>query len=186
MVTPATITTSHFEHDVLHAPGPVLIDLWAPWCGIRMKLSIDNHRQRSRLAVLAQTLAQYLRRCASCSRRLDHHPFGGGTGVGETVVQCDLRPQDGLPPPVGEGLDMPDEFPHAACTSFPHPERRTQRRTKGSMQHNEAPAAIQIPSCRVFLPRFDRRAMPRTLPRWQDQCSLPSSRIDLDARCSLP
>ena len=30
MVMPATITTSNFEHDVLHAPGPVLIDFGPP------------------------------------------------------------------------------------------------------------------------------------------------------------
>lgn len=26
-------TDSNFEHDVLKAEGPVLVDFWAPWCG---------------------------------------------------------------------------------------------------------------------------------------------------------
>jgi thioredoxin-like negative regulator of GroEL len=27
------ITDAIFEHEVLHSTLPVLIDLWAPWCG---------------------------------------------------------------------------------------------------------------------------------------------------------
>ncbi len=28
-----TVTDSSFESDVLKAPGPVLVDFWAEWCG---------------------------------------------------------------------------------------------------------------------------------------------------------
>lgn len=30
---PIDVTDAAFENDVLSAPGPVLVDFWAPWCG---------------------------------------------------------------------------------------------------------------------------------------------------------
>ena len=33
MSNTSTITDASFETDVLKAPGPVLVDFWAEWCG---------------------------------------------------------------------------------------------------------------------------------------------------------
>ncbi|MBP2229712.1 thioredoxin TrxA [Azospirillum agricola] len=33
MSTTIKVTDDNFEQDVLQAPGPVLVDFWAEWCG---------------------------------------------------------------------------------------------------------------------------------------------------------
>ena len=32
-VSVQTLTDANFQEQVLQAPGPVLVDFWAPWCG---------------------------------------------------------------------------------------------------------------------------------------------------------
>jgi thioredoxin 1 len=64
MVTPATITTSTFEHDVLHAPGPALIDFWAPWCGPCRLIG----------PVVEEIATQYAGRLTAGKLNVDEHP----------------------------------------------------------------------------------------------------------------
>ena len=64
MVMPATITTSNFEHDVLHAPGPVLIDFLGPWCGPCRLIG----------PVVEEIATQYAGRLTVGKLNVDEHP----------------------------------------------------------------------------------------------------------------
>jgi len=104
-----------------------------------MKLSIDNCCKFNGFMLLSQTRAEYLCCCASLSRRLGHQMFCGGTGTGEKAAECQLGLKNRLHPPIGQRLEMSDEFDKTQRTFFLQPQGMThlwaQRIIKQNKQH---------------------------------------------------
>ena len=81
-----------------------------PWQGIGMKLGMNSFCKGNRFVLCPQILSQDLRCCASFAQGLSHQAFGGGTGAREKAAQDKLRLKDRLHPPLGQGLEMPDDL----------------------------------------------------------------------------
>jgi hypothetical protein len=109
-----------------------------------MKLSIDNCCKCNGCMLLAQTRAAYLRCWASFSQGLGRHTFCGGTGTGEQAAECPLGLTDRLPPPSGQSLERADACAPTPCTFCLPPQGMTPLWAQRLMEHNEAPAAIEI------------------------------------------
>jgi len=109
-----------------------------------MKLSIANCCKCNGFMLLSQTRAEYLRCCASFSRRLGRQTFCGGTGTGEKAAECQLGLKDRLHPPIGQSLEMSDKFEQTQCTFFLQPQGMTQLWAQRIIEHNEEHAAIEI------------------------------------------
>jgi hypothetical protein len=111
---------------------------------IRMKLSIDNCCKFNGFMLLSQTCAEYLRCCASFSRGLGRQTFCGGTGTGEKAAEYQLGLKDRLHPPIGQSLEMSDEFEQTQFTFFLQPQGMTQLWAQRIIEQNEEHAAIEI------------------------------------------
>jgi hypothetical protein len=112
--------------------------------GICIKLGINSFRKCGGVVLHPQILSQDLCCCASFAHRLGRQTFGGSTGTGEKATQDDCRLEDRLHPPLGQGVEMPDEFERTQLTLFLPPEVGTPLGTERIIEHNEEHTAREI------------------------------------------
>ena len=129
---------------ILDAYTPVAEESGHALHGIRMKLSIDNCCKFNGFMLLSQTRAEYLCCCASLSRRLGHQMFCGGTGTGEKAAECQLGLKNRLHPPIGQRLEMSDEFDKTQRTFFLQPQGMTHLWAQRIIKQNKQHATIEI------------------------------------------
>jgi hypothetical protein len=150
-----------------------------------MKLSIDNCCKFHGF-MLSQTRAAYVRCWASFSPGLGRHTFCGGTGTGEQAAECPLGLTDRLPPPSGQSLEMADAFAQTPCTFCLPPQGMTPLWAQRLIEHNEAPAPIEITERGGSFLGREGGSRQLTLPRCHHQLPLPAERLDRPPRVGLP
>jgi hypothetical protein len=151
-----------------------------------MKLSIDSLRTCDSFNLFLQDFSKYLRGGASFARRLDSQAFWGGAGPLQKAAQLERGLQDGLHPPLGEGLAMPHEFQQAQFPFCLQPPRCPHLRAACIIEHHAEHAPIQITYGRVFLFCLRRGSRESTLPGLQNALYWPAQRVHIDDRFRLP
>ena len=98
-----------------------------------------------------------------------HQPFSSGTSPVQEGAECRLGPQEPLPPLVGYGLEMADEFEQTQFSVFGLPQPRLQRGAEGVVEQNEEQAAVEITSGGLFGLGRQRGQMQIAFPGLKDQ-----------------
>jgi hypothetical protein len=151
-----------------------------------MKLSIDNCCKFHGCMLLSQTRAAYVRCWASFSQGLGRHTFCGGTGTGEQAAECPRGLTERLPPPSGQSLAMADACAQTPCTFCRPPQGMTPLWAQRLIEHNEAPAALEITYRGGRFRGREGGSMPITLPRFHHPLHLPAERLDRPPSVGLP
>lgn len=108
---PITITTDHFEADVLDSDIPVLIDFWAPWCGPCHAIA----------PALDQIAAEYAGRLTVAKVNIDEEPtIASAFGVQSIPTLVVLHERKVTAAAIG-AMPKPELIDALGLASFPTP-----------------------------------------------------------------
>ena len=75
---------------------------------------------------------------------MESEMFCGGTGTGEKAAECQLGLKNRLHPPIGQRLEMSDEFDKTQLTFFLQPQGMTHLWAQRIIKQNKQQATIEI------------------------------------------
>ena len=109
-----------------------------------MKLRSEFYCQLTEVGLGLKALAQPLGGGAACAGGFGHQPFRSHTSAGEEGAEVRRGLKERLEPPLGERLEMADEFEQTQFALLLAPDGRAQCGAEGVREQNEEHPAIEI------------------------------------------